>query len=267
MGLCGPVANSAQFLRRVETFTRHLYPHAMGRMFEVRKAKMFARWAKASKAFAKLGKEINLAVKLGGADPAGNPRLRMAIQTARSLNMPKDRIEAAITRAVAKDSANLAEITYEGYGPYGVAIFIEAATDNPTRTVANVRALFNRYNGSLATNGSLDFLFTRRGVFSIATPQGDLDDFELEMIDHGLEDIFQTEEGLLLYSTFQNFGDMQRALESKGIEVKSAALQRFPSNLTELNAEQEAELEKLISGLEEDDDVQHVYHNIKTAES
>ena len=235
-------------------------------MFEVRKAKMFSRWAKASKAFAKVGKEIAIAVKLGGTDPAGNPRLRMAIQTGRSLNMPKDRIESAINRAGAKDSANLQEINYEAYGPYGVAIFIESATDNPTRTVANIRSLLSRGNGSLSTNGALDFLFTRRGVFSIARPTFDLDDFELEMIDFGLEDMYESEEGLLLYCSFTDFGGLQKALEAKGVEVKSAALQRVPTSMVEVTPEQEAELEKLISNLEEDDDVQNVYHTMKVAE-
>lgn len=238
----------------------------MGRMFEVRKAKMFARWSKASKAFTKVGKEIAVSVKLGGIDPAGNPRLRMAIQTARSLNMPKDRIEAAISRANAKDSANLEEITYEGYGPHGVAVFIEAATDNPTRTVANVRAALSRADGTLATNGALDFLFVRRGVFLIAQPPGDMDDFELEMIDHGMEDIFKTEEGFVLYSQFSDFGQLQRALEGRNIEVKSAALQRFPTSTVEVTPEQEAAIEKLLHMLEEDDDVQHVYHTMKGAD-
>lgn len=238
----------------------------MGRMFEVRKAKMFARWSKTSKAFAKVGKEIAIAVKLGGPDPAGNPRLRMAVQTARSLNMPKDRIESAINRANAKDSATLQEITYEGYGPHGVPIFVEAATDNPTRTVANVRVIFSRAGGSLSTSGSVTHLFNRRGVFTIKTPEGDLDEFELEMIDHGLEDIFETEDGLLLYCSFNDFGDMQKALENKGIEVRSAGLQRFPVMPIDVTSEQEAEIEKMLSLLDEDDDVQHVYHTMKSAE-
>lgn len=237
----------------------------MGRIFEARKEKMFARWARNAKAFTKLGKELSIAVKIGGPDPAGNPRLRIAIQTARSLNMPKDRIEAAIHRASSKDSANLQEISYEGYGPYGVAIFVEAATDNPTRTVANVRALFNKYGGSLAQNGAIDFLFERRGIFKITPPAGDIDEFELEMIDHGLEDLFEAEDGLLLvYCKFQDFGGLQKAIEAKGVEVKNAGLQRIPLTLTEVNAEQAQELEKLIAGLEEDDDVQHVYHTMKT---
>lgn len=235
----------------------------MGRIFEVRKAKMFARWSRNAKAFTKVGKEIAIAVKLGGPEPAGNPRLRMAVQTARSLNMPKDRIEAAIKRATSKDSSNLQETTYEGYAPFGVAVFVETATDNPTRTVANVRSIFNRYNGSLATNGAVDFMFNRRGSFNIAKPSGDLDEFELEMIDHGLEDIFESEDGLLLYCAFSDFGDLQRALESKGIEVKSAGLQRVAVTQVEVTSDQEQEVEKLISALEEDDDVQHVYHTMK----
>lgn len=235
----------------------------MGRMFEVRKAKMFARWSKASKAFTKVGKEIAIAVRLSGSDPAGNPRLRMAIQTARSLNMPKDRIEAAINRATAKDSDSLQEITYEGYAPHGVAVFIEAATDNPTRTVANVRSIFNKNNGSLATNGAVDFMFNRRGVFSIVKPAGDLEEFELELIDVGLEDMYESEEGLLLiYCGFSDFGEMQRALEAKNIDVKSAGLQRIPTTSVEVTPEQEAEVEKLLAALEEDDDVQHVYHTM-----
>ena len=239
----------------------------MGRMFEVRKAKMFARWSKNAKAFSKLGKELAIAVKMGGADPASNPRLRMAIQTARSLNMPKDNIQSAINRASAKDSANLQEISYEGYGPHGVAIFIEAATDNPTRTVANVRSYFSKCNGQLGTSGSVDFLFTRKGVITIAMPTGDMDEFELEMIDHGLEDIYQTEEGLVLNCQFSDFGGLQKALEAKNIEVKSAGLQRFPLTTVEVTAQQEADIEKLVSMLEEDDDVQHVYHAMKTADS
>jgi len=235
----------------------------MGRIFEKRKDRMFARWAKTAKAFTKLGKELAIAVKLGGPDPAGNPRLRAAIQTARSLNMPKDRIEAAIKRASSKDAANLAEITYEGYAPHGVAVIVESATDNPTRTVANVRSVFNRWNGSLATSGALDYLFERKGVFKITPPSGDLDDLELELIDHGLEELFETDDGLLLYSDYTQFGELQRVLEGKKVELVSAGLQRIPMNYIEVTPEQEAEVEKLVNALEEDDDVQHVYYNMK----
>jgi len=190
---------------------------------------MFARWAKTAKAFTKLGKEIAISVKLGGADPANNPRLRMAMQTARSLNMPKDRIEAAIKRASSKDAADLAEITYEGFAPHGVAIFVEAATDNATRTVANVRNIITKHGGNLATTGALDYVFDRKGVFKITTPQGDMDEFELNLIDHGLEEIFEADDGLLLYSSFKQFGDLQKALDGQGVEVKSATPQRIPT--------------------------------------
>lgn len=224
---------------------------------------MFARWARTAKAFTKLGKEIAIAVKLGGSDPAGNARLRLAIQTARSLNMPKDRIEAAIKRASTKDGADLNEVIYEGYGPHGVAILVETATDNATRTVANVRSIFNRYEGTLGTTGSLDYLFGRRGVFRISPPSGDLDDLELYLIDHGLEDIFEGDDGLILYSSFADFGNMQRALETRGVEVKSAAPQRFPQSTVQLDGEAQKAVMTLIEALEEDDDVQHVYHNLQ----
>jgi YebC/PmpR family DNA-binding regulatory protein len=236
----------------------------MGRIFEKRKDRMFARWAKTAKAFTKLGKEIAISVKLGGGDPDNNPRLRMAIQTARSLNMPKDRIEAAIKRASSRDEAELAEISYEGYAPYGVAIFVEAATDNPTRTVANVRNIITKHGGKLATTGALDFVFDRKGVFKIATPAGDLDDFELEMIDHGLEEIFEAEDGLLLYSSFKQFGDLQKALESRQIEVKSAIPQRLPTSYVAVTPDQEAEIQKMIDKLEDDDDVQSVFSNMQS---
>lgn len=224
---------------------------------------MFARWAKTAKAFTKVGKEIALAVKLGSPDPNANPRLRMAIQTARALNMPKDRIEAAIKRASSKDEASLQEVIYEGYAPHGIAIVVETATNNPTRTVANVRTIITHHGGTLGTSGCLDYLFGRRGAFMIAPPKGDLDELELELIDYGVEDIFESEEGLLLYSSFENFGTLQKALESRKIEVKSAGLQRYPLTTVSISAEQEAEIEKLVSELEEDDDVQHVYHNMQ----
>ncbi len=235
----------------------------MGRIFEKRKARMFKRWSRTSKAFTKVGKELAIAVRLGGADPQGNPRLRMAIQTARSLNMPKDRIENAINRAASRDIASMDEVTYEGYGPHGVALFVETATDNPTRTVANVRSIITKHGGSLATNGALDYLFVRQGNFLITPPAGDLEEFELEMIDYGLEEMFETEEGLALQCSFQNFGTLQKALEERKIEVKSAGSERVPLNLTDLPAEQEAAIVELIEALEEDDDVQHVYHTLR----
>jgi YebC/PmpR family DNA-binding regulatory protein len=235
----------------------------MGRIFEKRKDRMFARWAKNAKAFTKIGKEIAIAVKLGGGDPDGNPRLRMAIQTARSLNMPKDRVQAAILRATSKDEASLEEVVYEGYAPHGVAIVVLTATNNPTRTVGNVRSVITHHNGTLGTTGSLAYMFDRRGVFVISPPEGNLDDFELEMIDHGMEDIFEGEEGLLLYTSFENFGTLQKALEARKVDVKSAALQYQPKNTVAVAPAHQKEIEELVATLEEDDDVQHVYHNMK----
>ena len=236
----------------------------MGRIFETRKHKMFARWAKSSKAFTKLGKEIAISVKMGGMDPAHNPRLRMAIQTARSLNMPKDRIEAAIKRASSKEEADLNEVTYEAFGPHGVALFIETATDNATRTVANVRNILVNNGGNMSTTGALAFIFDRKGVFKIVPPAGDLDELELELIDHGLEEMFESDDGLLLYSTFRQFNDLQKVLEARGVEVTSASPHRIPSTFVKVSAEQEEELQKLIDRLEEDDDVQTVFHNMQS---
>ena len=234
----------------------------MGRIFEKRKDRMFARWAKTAKAFTKLGKEIAIAVKLGGPEPASNPRLRMAVQTARSLNMPKDRIEAAINRASAKDAAELNELAYEAFAPHGVGLYIEVATDNATRTVANVRNIVSKNGGNLATSGALDYIFDRKGVFKIVPPAGDMDELELELIDHGLEDIFEADDGLLLYSNFKQFGDLQKVLESRSVEVKSAAPQRIPMSYVKVTPDQEQEIQKLIDRLEEDD-VQSVFHNMQ----
>lgn len=238
----------------------------MGRIFEKRKDRMFARWAKTAKAFTKIGKEIAIAVKLGGVNPDGNPRLRAAIQTARTLNMPKDRIEAAIKRASSKDEADLQEILYEGYAPHGVALIITTATNNATRTVGNVRSLLSHNNGTLGTSGSVSFLFDHRGVFSIPKPPGEIDEFELAMIDLGIEDLFETDSGLLLQCSFESFGTIQKALEERGIEPTSATIQYSPKSLIPLSPDQEKEVEELIAALEEDDDVQHVYHNMGYAE-
>jgi YebC/PmpR family DNA-binding regulatory protein len=235
----------------------------MGRIFEKRKVRMFARWSKTAKAFTKLGKEIAIAVKLNGPDPDGNARLRNAINTARALNMPKDRIESAIKRAVSRDEADLQELTYEAYGPHGVALVIETATNNPTRTISNVRSIITHNGGSMASSGALDFIFQRRGVFTIGAVKGDIDEFELNLIDAGLEDIFESEEGFILYSTFENFGALQRALEEAKVEIKSAGLQRVPLSTIELAGSNSAELDALLALLEEDDDVQHVFHNMK----
>ncbi len=234
----------------------------MGRIFEKRKDRMFARWAKTAKAFTKLGKEIAIAVKLGGSDPAGNPRLRMAIQTARTLNMPKDRVEAAIKRASGKEQASLNEINYSGYGPHGIAVFIVAATDNPTRTVANIRSILEHHGGSLAASSALDYLFKHEGVFKVKAPKSGNDELELALIDAGLEEMEQEGDELHIHTDFVNFGSMQKELELRKIEVLSAGSQWIPQSTTALPEEQEKELHALIDELEEDDDIQHVFHNI-----
>jgi YebC/PmpR family DNA-binding regulatory protein len=234
----------------------------MGRIFEKRKERMFARWANMAKAFTKMGKEIAISVKIGGANPDGNPRLRIAIQNARNLNMPKDRIESAIKRASAKDEASLHEIRYEGYGPYGVALLIESATDNPTRTVANVRSYIAKYGGSLGQAGSVDFLFERKGIFQIKKPKADLEALELELIDHGLEEFSVEDETISILTDFGSFGAMQKELEARKLEVLSAGLQYIPTTHIELSEEQQREMHKLIERLEDDDDIQHVWHTM-----
>ncbi len=237
---------------------------SMGRIFEKRKYKMFARWARMSKAFTKLGREIAIAVRLGGPDPDANARLRRAIQNARSINMPKDRIEAAIKRASSKEEADFQEVVYEGYAPHGVALIVEAATDNPTRTVANVRMYFNRSGGSLAANGAVSFMFERKGVFKLARPTNlNLEELELELIDYGAEDFAIEDDELLIYTSYNDFAQMQKKLEEKGLEVQMSALQYIPTVTTELSEEQEKDVMQLIEKLEDDDDVQAVYHNMK----
>ena len=235
----------------------------MGRVFEKRKYKMFARYDKMAKGFTRIGKEIAIAIKLGGGDPAGNSRLRVAIQNAKGLNMPKVNIDAAIKRATSKDSSNLEEVVYEGKGPYGVAILIECATDNPTRTVANVRMNFNKYGGELGKTGSLDYLFDRKGVFRIKNENLVLEELEFELIDFGADEIESDEEEIFIYTAFTDFGNMQKALESKKFNIISSELERIPNSTVELNDEQVEEVMKLVGKLEEDDDIQTVYHNLK----
>lgn len=217
---------------------------------------------KMSKAFTKMGKEIALAVKQGGADPNNNPRLRVAIQNAKGVNMPKDRVEAAIKRATSKDDKDLTETTYEGYGPHGVAIIVECATDNPTRTVANLRMYFDRNGGALGKSGSVEFMFDRKGVFIIPKASINLDEMELDLIDFGAEEIQDNGEDVIVYTSFQDFGTMQKGLEAKGVAATSSELQRIPSTTKELNEEQEEQVLKLIGVLEDDDDVQNVFHNL-----
>jgi YebC/PmpR family DNA-binding regulatory protein len=239
----------------------------MGRAFEFRKERKFKRWAKMAVQFTRLGKEIAMAVKSGGPSPDTNSRLRTVIQNAKAVNMPKDRVDAAIKRASNKDESNYEEIVYEGYAPHGVAVLVETATDNTNRTVANVRSYFNKTGGALGKTGSLDFIFNRKSVFRFNPGDMDLEELELELIDAGLEDLYveEDEEGkdiAVINTSFEDFGKMQKALEEKGIEVKSAKLERVAQSTTEVNEEQAADVLKLIDKLEEDDDVLAVYHNM-----
>ena len=239
----------------------------MGRIFEVRKATMFARWDRMAKQFSRIGKEIAIAVKAGGPEPATNPALRRCIQNARSVNMPKDRVEAAIKRASGKEMANYEELLYEGYGPYGVAILVETATDNPTRTVANVRSHFNKSSGTLGTSGSVSFQFKKMGVFKLKPEGVNPDDLELELIDHGLEEMGEgtgeNGEGVLVLRTaFNDFGNMQKALEEKGLHPISAEVEWIPTTTVQLPEEQAQDVLKLVDKLEQDDDVQKVFHNL-----
>jgi YebC/PmpR family DNA-binding regulatory protein len=237
----------------------------MGRGFEKRKYKMFARYDKMAKGFTRAGREIALAVKGGTDDPEFNPRLRVAIQNAKNLNMPKDRIEAAIKKAAGKDERGFEEVSYEGYGPHGIPIFVECATDNPTRTVANIRMYFTRNGGTLGTSGSLSFMFTRKGVFKIKAEGQNIDDLELELIDFGLEEIVEDqEEGVLyIYTDYTDFNNMQKALESRKIEAISAELQRIPNTYADLSPEHEEEVLELIDKIEADDDVLNVFHTLR----
>lgn len=235
----------------------------MGRAFEFRKARKMKRWGKMAVTFTRIGKEIAISVKQGGPDPANNPRLRVAIQNAKAENMPKDKVDAAISRASQKEQKDYSEMVYEGMGPYGVGIVVETATDNPTRTVANIRLAFNRNNGELGKSGSLDFLFERKCIFKIDPADKNIEDLELELIDYGLEEIEQVEDETLVYTAFTDFGNMQKGLETLNIAIISVDKERIPTSTVELNEEQAAELNKLIDRLEEDEDVQGVFHNMK----
>lgn len=234
----------------------------MGRAFEYRKARKMKRWDSMAKAFTKVGREIAIAVKEAGPDPETNAKLRLAIQNAKGVNMPKDRVENAIKRASSKDASTFDELVYEGYGPHGIAIMVECATDNSTRTVANVRSYFNKSGGSLGVSGSVEFQFERKGVFHIPAQEGmDSEEFELEFIDHGLEklEIDEEENEWIIYCDFPDFGKMQSGLEAAEIESKKAELQRIPLTIKELDEEQGEEVMKLIDKLEQDEDVQQVF--------
>jgi len=234
----------------------------MGRAFEFRKARKFKRWAKMSKTFTRIGKEIAMAVKEGGPEPENNIRLRNAIQNAKASNMPKDTVERAIKKASSKDQADYKEINYEGYAQHGIALFVECATDNSTRTVANVRSYFNKCDGSLGTSGSVEFLFERKCNFKINKGDHDIEELELELIDFGVEELFEEDDFIMVYGEFSEFGNIQKGLEKLNIEVIESGYERIPLNTTELNEEQQADVEKLIEMLEEDDDVLNVYHTM-----
>jgi len=236
----------------------------MGRAFEYRKARKFKRWGNMARVFTKLGKEISIAVKEGGPDPNGNPRLRALMQNAKTENMPKENVERAIKKAVSKDEADYKEIVYEGYAPHGIAIVVETATDNPTRTVANVRSYFNRHGGSLGTTGSLSFLFDHKSVFKIIPkPNLNIDDLELELIDYGVDEIFAEDNEIVLYGEFESYNRIQKYLEENQFEIVSSGFERIPNDTKELNEEEQAHVMKLIDKIEEDEDVQNVYHNMK----
>jgi YebC/PmpR family DNA-binding regulatory protein len=236
----------------------------MGRIFEVRKSTMFARWDKMAKQFTRIGKEIDIAVKQGGPEPDNNSSLRRCIINAKAVNMPKDRVEAAIKRAMGKDKTDYHEEVYEGYAPHGIALLVETATDNPTRTVANVRMHFNKNGGSLGTSGSVAFMFNHMGEFKVKNNALDAEELELELIDFGLEEIGEDEEGnIIIRTAYNEFGNMSKALEEKKIEVITAELTRIPTTTTELSEEFANDVLKLVDHLEQDDDVQKVYHNLK----
>lgn len=234
----------------------------MGRAFEYRRAAKEKRWGKMSRVFPKLARAITFAAREGGPEPEVNAKLRLAIQNAKAENMPKDNIEAAIKRAVAKDEKDLEEVVYEGYGPHGIAVMVECTTDNTVRTVANVRSYFNKAGGSLGKSGSVDYLFTRRGVFRIPAADLDRETLELELIDFGLEELIEEDDELVLLVLFEHFGDMQKGLEEKGIEVLRADVQRFPNAVQELAEDQQQSIQTLLDKMEEDDDVQAVYHTM-----
>ena len=242
----------------------------MGRAFEYRKARKLKRWGNMSRTFTRIGKEITIAVKAAGPDPQMNPRLRTLMQNAKAENMPKDTVARAIKKATDKDSKDYKEIVYEGYGPYGIAILVETATDNNTRTVANVRSYFNKFGGSLGTSGSLSFLFEHKCTFRVAAKEGlDLEELELELIDYGVDEIERDEEenDIILSAPFEYNSGIQKYLEENGFEIKSTEFVRIPNDLKEVTAEQREQIEKLLEKFEDDEDVQNVFHNMKEDET
>ena len=239
----------------------------MGRAFEYRKARKLKRWGNMARTFTRIGKEIDIAVKAGGPDPDANPRLRVLMQNAKAANMPKENVERAIKKATSKDEGDYKEVLFEGYGPYGIAIVVETATDNNNRTVANVRSYFNKFGGSLGTSGSLSFLFEHKSVFHIKPKDGvSLEDLELELIDFGVDEVDADEEEIVIYGEFESFNAIQKYLEDNCFEIASAEFERIPNDTKEVTDEQRAQIEKLIERIEEDEYVQNVFHNMKESE-
>lgn len=239
----------------------------MGRAFEFRKARKMKRWGNMARTFTKIGKEIEIAVKSGGPDPKSNTRLRVLIQNAKSENMPKDNIERAIKRATSKDTADYKEMVYEGYAPFGIAVVVETATDNTTRTVANVRSYFNKAGGSLGTSGSVAFMFDHRCIFRANKPEGlDVEELELEMIDFGVEELFEDGNEIVIYGDFEAYGNIQKYLEDHEIEIVSGEFVRLPTDVKEVTQKQRETIEKMLEKLEEDDDVTNVFHNMKESD-
>lgn len=240
----------------------------MGRAFEYRKAAKMKRWGNMARVFTRVGKQIAIAVKAGGPDPENNSHLRAVIANAKRENMPKDNIERAIKNAMGKDQKDYKEMVYEGYGPFGIAILVETATDNTTRTVANVRSVFNKYGGSLGTSGSLDFIFNHKSVFTVTKKEGmSVEDLILELIDYGVDEDYDEEDNeITIYGEFQSFNAIQKYLEENGFEITNSEFTRIPTDEKDVNDEQRATIEKMIEKLEDDEDVQSVYTNMKPAE-
>jgi YebC/PmpR family DNA-binding regulatory protein len=235
----------------------------MGRAFEYRKARKLKRWGNMAKVFTKIGREIAMVVKTAGPDPHSNSRLRVLMQNAKAANMPKENVERAIKKATSKDQEDYKEMIYEGYGPYGIAMLVETATDNPTRTVANVRSYFNKYGGSLGTSGSVEYMFEHKCSFKVVLKEGvDLEELELELIDSGVQEVFAEGDNMMVYGDFEAFGPIQKYLEENGFEIINAEFERIPQDTKTLSDEQVVEIEKLLARFEDDDDVTNVFHNM-----
>jgi YebC/PmpR family DNA-binding regulatory protein len=234
----------------------------MGRAFEFRKARKMKRWGQMAKTFTRIGKDIVMAVKAGGPDPESNAKLRAMMQNAKAANMPKDNVERAVKRAISKDTADYKEVLFEGYGQHGIAVLVETATDNNNRTVANVRSYFSKCDGNLGTSGSVEFMFDHKCNFKIAKPELDLEELEFELIDFGAEEVFEEEDAVVIYGDFTSYGAIQKVLEEKNFEIISSEFERIPNITKSINEAQEADIEKLLEKLGEDDDVQNVYHTM-----